>query len=156
MKLTISTPICAAVEATDVEYVRAEDTTGAFGILPGHADFITVLPTSIVTWRISNGDLHYAAVRGGVLTVVGGDTIEIATRQVIDEASLRNLRTAVAKQFEEEELAEETSRSSATRMHFAAIRQLQQYLDAGQFSTGPQRSLRKRSDTSARRSQRYD
>ena len=34
-----------------MSHLRAEDDTGAFGILPGHADFLTVLAVSVVTWR---------------------------------------------------------------------------------------------------------
>jgi len=37
MKLTIATPISLVVDADSVVYLRAEDETGAFGILPGHA-----------------------------------------------------------------------------------------------------------------------
>jgi F-type H+-transporting ATPase subunit epsilon len=31
--------------------LRAEDASGSFGILPGHAPFLTALAISIVSWR---------------------------------------------------------------------------------------------------------
>ena len=53
MRLTVTTPLAIVVEADDVAHLRAEDETGAFGILPGHADFLTALAVSVVTWRDS-------------------------------------------------------------------------------------------------------
>ena len=43
MRLLVTTPSRSSSIATDVRHVRAEDETGAFGILHGHADFVTVL-----------------------------------------------------------------------------------------------------------------
>ena len=51
MRLTVTTPLAIIIEAKDVEHLRAEDKTGAFGILPGHADFLTALAVSVATWR---------------------------------------------------------------------------------------------------------
>ena len=58
MRLRIATPTVLVVEAEDVGHVRAEDETGAFGILPGHGDFLTVLATSVLTWRDRSGSEH--------------------------------------------------------------------------------------------------
>ena len=35
MRLTIATPASLLVDATDVRSLRAEDMSGAFGVLPG-------------------------------------------------------------------------------------------------------------------------
>ena len=43
MKLTIVTPLAVIIETDGVVHLRAEDETGAFGILSGHADFLTAL-----------------------------------------------------------------------------------------------------------------
>lgn len=131
MRLLVTTPMCVILDAPDVGHVRAEDETGAFGILPGHADFITVLAISVVTWRDEAGAEHHLAVRGGVLTVHDGDLVEIATRDAVGEDTLRRLGHAVLERFREEEEAEEVARTSATRLHLAAIRQLQRYLASG-------------------------
>jgi F-type H+-transporting ATPase subunit epsilon len=119
------------VNASDVRYVRAEDETGSFGILAGHADFITVLAVSVITWRSHKDDEHYVAVRGGVLTVRDGDLVEVATREAVGEDTLHQLGRTVLERFREEVDAEEESRVSATRLHLAAIRQLQCYLESG-------------------------
>ena len=128
LRLLIATPLSVLVDVDDVEAIRAEDETGSFGILPGHADFLTVLVTSVVSWKLSGGREHVAALRGGTLRVHGGNRVEIATRQAVDEASLAKLGPAVLdKLFQEEETVKE-ERVSTTALQAAAIRSLQRYL----------------------------
>jgi F-type H+-transporting ATPase subunit epsilon len=134
MKLLVTTPMSVIVDAEDVRHVRADDETGAFGVLPGHADFITVLTVSIITWRNQLDEENHVAVRGGVLTVRNGNLVEVATREAVGEDTLRRLGGAVLERFREEAQAEEASRVSATRLHLAAIRQLQRYLESGRQS----------------------
>jgi F-type H+-transporting ATPase subunit epsilon len=131
MRLTITTPAAVVLDERDVSHVRAEDDTGEFGILHGHADFITVLSISVITFRKNTNEEHYVVVREGVLTVRNGETIEVATRQAIDEATLGRLGKAVAQQFKDEERSEGESRTSAAKLHLAAIRQIQRYLETG-------------------------
>ena len=131
MRLLVTTPMSVVVDARDVRHVRADDETGAFGILPGHADFITVLTVSVITWRNHEDEEHHVAVRGGILTVRHGDLVEVATREAVGEDTLRRLGDAVLERFRAEARAEEESRFSATRLHLAAIRQIRRYLEAG-------------------------
>jgi len=65
VRLTVTTPLAIVIEVSDVVHLRAEDETGAFGILPGHADFLTALAVSVTSWRDERGLEHYVAVRGG-------------------------------------------------------------------------------------------
>lgn len=139
MRLLVTTPLSVIVDDDDVRHVRAEDDTGAFGVLPHHADFVTVLSVSVITWRNSRDEEHHVAVRGGVLTVRGGDLVEVATREAVGEDTLRRLGRAVLERFREEARAEEESRISATRLHIAAIRQIQRYLESGRQSVLPGR-----------------
>jgi F-type H+-transporting ATPase subunit epsilon len=144
MKLVVTTPMAVCAEVDDVRHVRAEDETGAFGILPGHADFITVLPPSVIAWRNHADEEHFVAVRGGVLTVRDGERVEVATREAVGEDTLRRLGDAVLTRFRAEVELEEASRTSATRLHLATIRQIQRYLQAGRqvVPQGPPPSLR--------------
>jgi F-type H+-transporting ATPase subunit epsilon len=137
MRLLVTTPVSVVVDVDDVRHVRAEDETGAFGIMPGHADFITALAISVMTWRNHAGDLHHVAVRGGVLRVSDGALVEVATADAAGEDTLRQLGETVLARFRDEARAEEESRISAARLHFAAIRQLQRYLESGR-QTVPQ------------------
>jgi F-type H+-transporting ATPase subunit epsilon len=131
MKLVITTPISLAVDADDVAYVRAEDETGAFGILPGHADFITTLTVSVITWRSEDQRQHHVAVRGGVLIVREGRCVEVVTREAVGEDTLEALGAAVLTRMREEELKGESSRFASARLEIAALRQLQTYLATG-------------------------
>lgn len=149
MRFLVTTPISVIVDAKDVRYIRAEDETGAFGILPGHSDFITVLTISVITWRNHSGEEHHVAVRGGVFTIRDGNLVEVATREAVGEDTLRRLGGAVLERFREAAYAEEESRVSATRLHQAAIRQLQRYLESGRQAV-PQGSPPARDASTAR------
>lgn len=131
MRLLVTTPIAVIVDADNVRHVRAEDETGAFGILPGHADFITALTVSVITWRDDANKEQHVAVRGGVLTVCSGDLVEVATRDAVSEDTLQELGAAVLERFRSDAFAEEDSRVSTARLHLAAIRQLQRFLESG-------------------------
>lgn len=130
MRLLITTPLAIVVNSADVSRLRAEDETGAFGILPGHADFLTTLAVSVVTWR-SHDTEHHVAVRGGVLSVRGGDQISIVTRQAVTEETLERLGAAVLDQMKKAEEQEVATRLSGTRLEMAALRQIQRYLATG-------------------------
>lgn len=128
MKLLITTPLKLVLEAEGVTRIRAEDETGSFGILPGHADFLTVLAVSVLSWTGADGAEHHAALRGGVLRVSGGDQVSVAAREAVTEDALDRLGSAVLEQFEREERSDEEARISTARLHLATMRQLQRYL----------------------------
>ena len=137
MKLLISTPMATVIDQDGIDYVFARDATGAFGILPGHADFITVLSISVISWRSAEARMQHCAVRTGVLTVRGGSMVQVATREAVMEDTLHRLGRAVLARMQEQARAQEESRVSITRLQLAAIRQLQRYLDAGRGSRRP-------------------
>ena len=128
MKLLVTTPLAVAVDASDIVHLRAEDDTGAFGILPGHADFLTALSISVATWRDQAGSEHHVAVRGGMLQVLGGNTITIATRQAVVSDDLTRLQTEVLTAFRRETEEEKSARTDAQRLYLAAIRQISRFL----------------------------
>jgi F-type H+-transporting ATPase subunit epsilon len=116
------------MDAEDAAHVRAEDETGAFGILPGHADFLTALAVSVVTWRDQRGMEHYIAVRGGMLEVRGGNTVVIAAREAVCSDDLHQLETEVLIAFRRSTEEDQAARMDAQRLYLAAIRQICQYL----------------------------
>ncbi len=124
MKLLITEPTALVAEHADVTSLRAEDESGGFGILDGHADFLTVLVPSVLIWRHADGRQGYCAVRQGVLTVRGGHEIAVATRQAQLGTDLETLERAVLDRFAAEDEAERAARVAATRMHMQAIRRV--------------------------------
>jgi F-type H+-transporting ATPase subunit epsilon len=128
VRLTIATPLAIVVEASDVAHLRAEDDTGAFGILPGHADFLTALAVSVASWREDRGAEHYVAVRGGMLEVRDGNTIAIATPGAVAGDDLHRLESEVLDKFRRQLVEEQAARTDAQRLYLAAIRQIVRFL----------------------------
>ena len=128
MNLTVTTPLAIITKAGNVVHVRAEDDTGAFGILRGHADFLTALAISVVSWRDEGGAEHHIAVRGGMLAVSGGEIITIATREAVADDNLQRLETEVIAEFQRRNEEEVTARTDARRLYLAAIRQICRFL----------------------------
>lgn len=128
MKLVIATPTRILVERDDVAALRAEDATGWFGLRPGHADFLTVLEPSVVSWSDQGGAEHYAAVRGGVLTVRGGAEIEIASREAFVGADLDQVEESLAALAARDRDARAEARAGAAHLEAAALHHLRDYL----------------------------
>jgi F-type H+-transporting ATPase subunit epsilon len=124
MKLRITTPLDVVVEADDVVSLRAEDASGSFGIQPGHADFLTTLAISVVGWKEHGGTQRYCAVRRGVLTVDGGQTVAIATREAVTGDDLATLDQTVLAHFRADIETERTERVETTRLQLDAIRRM--------------------------------
>ena len=128
MRLTIATPLAIVIEASNVAHLRAEDDTGAFGILPGHADFLTALSVSVASWRDDRGAEHHVAVRGGMLEVRGGEAITIAAPEAVTGDDLRQLESEVLARFHRQLAGEQAAHSDAQRLYLAAIRQIARFL----------------------------
>jgi F-type H+-transporting ATPase subunit epsilon len=128
LRLTISTPEAQVVDGAAVWSVRAMDESGSFGILPGHADLLTVLPSSLVRWRTAEGEMHLCAVRGGVLTVSEGDQVAIACREAKLGNRLDALESEIIAARESELEADRRARVAEARMHARAVRHLMRYL----------------------------
>ncbi len=137
MNLSVTTPLAIIATANNVMHVRAEDDTGAFGILRGHADFLTALAISVVSWRDESGTEHHIAVRGGMLEVSGGNTITIATREAIADDDLHRLESEVLASFQRRNQEEVTARTYAQRLYLAAIRQIYRFLRLDRPSPAP-------------------
>lgn len=64
----------------DVTSLVAEDETGSFGILAGHAPFLAVLEPGLVRLRRGDGEGLFLAVPGGLLRVVADRVVLVARR----------------------------------------------------------------------------
>ena len=128
LHLTVTTPSQILVESDNVAAVRAEDQSGSFGILPGHADLLTVLVPSVLRWRTADGAARYCAVRGGVFTVAAGRDIAVACREGVVGDSLEDLEAKVRTVRAQELEADRKARVEQVRLHALAVRQLLRYL----------------------------
>ena len=137
MRLTITTPLAVVIDADNIAALRAEDETGAFGLLPGHADFLTVLAISVVSWRTEDGKEMHAAVHGGMLEARAGTAIAIATREAVTGPDLHVLETEVLTRFRQRLAEEQAARQDAERLYLAAIRQICRFVRPGAYARGP-------------------
>jgi F-type H+-transporting ATPase subunit epsilon len=136
MRLQITTPLAVVVDEDGILSLRAEDATGSFGILPHHADFLTSLAISIVSWQSGDATRHYCAVRRGVLSVDAGRNVAIATREAIIGDDLATLDQTVLGHFRADIEAERAERVESTRLQLNAIRQIVSHLGCGARAGG--------------------
>jgi F-type H+-transporting ATPase subunit epsilon len=128
LRLSVTTPGQILVDNGDVAALRAEDESGSFGILPGHADLLTVLVPSVLRWRTKDGAAHFCAVRGAVLTVSAGREVAVACREGVVGDALEALEAKVGERRAQQREAERKARVEQTRLHALAVRQLVRYL----------------------------
>ncbi len=131
MKLRITTPLQVVLDQDGVTALRAEDASGGFGILPRHADFLTSLTISVVSWRMQEGERRYCAVRRGVFSVDGGDVVSIATRDAVFGDDLATLRATVLARFRADLETERSERVNSTKLELSAIRKIVSRLRGG-------------------------
>ena len=129
MRLRIVTPLSVVVDKY-AQSLRAEDASGSFGILPGHAPFLTALGVSIVSWRTADAE-RFCALRGGVLTVGGGSAVDIATREAVVGHDLATLGADVLARFRSDAEEERTEHTETMRLQFNAIRHMVSRLKPG-------------------------
>ena len=137
LHLTVTTPGQILVDSGDVATVRAEDESGGFGILPGHADLLTALVPSVVRWRTADGSTHFCAVRGGVFTVSAGHNVAVACREGVLGDSLEDLEAKVRAVRAQQTEADRKARVEQVRMHALAVRQLLRYLRPSPVTAAP-------------------
>lgn len=128
LHLRITTPLSVLVDERDVQSVRAEDDSGSFGLLPGHVDFLTALPASVLRWRDGAGRARYCALRAGVMTVSDGAEVSVSCREGVLGDDPDELVARVARLRAEEQETERKARVEHARLHSRAVRQIMRYL----------------------------
>lgn len=136
MKLVVTTPTAIVADLDGINHLRAEDPSGGFGILPGHADFLTALSISVLIWRQQDGAEGYCAVRGGVLTVEEGERIAVATAEAVVGDDLDRLEHEVLARFRRTEAEEAAARTGALHLHWTAVRHMLGYLRPDRRANG--------------------
>jgi F-type H+-transporting ATPase subunit epsilon len=131
MRLRVITPLTVVVDEVDVSMLRAEDASGGFGILPGHAEFLTALAISVVSWAKADGVRHYCAVRRGVLAVTATRDVEVATREAFTGDDLATLDETVLTRFRTDSENERTERAESAKLQLSAIREIVRHLRSG-------------------------
>jgi F-type H+-transporting ATPase subunit epsilon len=90
-----------------IEGVRSfvgEDASGSFGVLPGHARFLTCLRFGLARFQNAEGSWHYLAMPGGVLSFAD-DVLSLCTRRYYLEADYPRIVALLETRLLKEERA---------------------------------------------------
>jgi F-type H+-transporting ATPase subunit epsilon len=135
MNLRILTPLAVIVDQPALA-LNACDASGSFGLLPGHADFLTRLAVSVLAWTPPEGAERFCAVRGGALIVQAG-RVTITTREAVVGEDLATLDHQVLARFRADLDEERVDHVETTRLHLAAMRQMLARLQPRPQGVGP-------------------
>ncbi len=116
MRLELATPTRLLVSG-EVDEVVAPGTEGYFGVLPGHAAFLTTLTTGELTYRQGREEQHLA-VTGGFAEVSGERVIVLAEGAERPEEIDRE-RAERARQRAEQRLAGRSPTAGSEEIDYA-------------------------------------
>ena len=126
LHLDITTPQ-GSVFSGDVDEITATGTEGEFGVLPGHAPFITTLKSGVVSYKEDGKTEHffvswgYAEVEPGMVAILADSAehsadIDIERAQVAHDKAMEALKRQDDEGFASAEAALERA---AARIHVA-------------------------------------
>jgi F-type H+-transporting ATPase subunit epsilon len=107
----------------DVASFVAEDASGSFGILPGHAPMSTVLEFGLARYRVAGAAWWYVAAPGAVIRH-DGRALHFSTRRYVRDASLERVRAALQEQLRAEEEALHAVTQSLRRLEEEMFKRL--------------------------------
>lgn len=102
-KLNVVTPI--KVFERDIKYIRLKDKTGFFGIMKGHANFLTVLLPSLCYYTDGDGKEVFLAIDEGILSVREG-TVTITSKEVFESDNAEMLAEIIENTFKKRDESE--------------------------------------------------
>ena len=116
MLLELATPTRLLV-SSEVDEVVAPGTEGYFGVLPGHAAFLTTLTSGELTYRQGRDEQHLAVIGG--FAEVNGEHVIILAEAAERPAEIDRTRAERAKQRAEQRLAGRSPTGSAEDVDYA-------------------------------------
>lgn len=118
LKVELVTPY-KKVLSEEVDEITANGALGEFGVLPGHAPFLTSLKIGELTYK-QDGALHHMAVNWGYFEVENDKvTVLVETAEKADEIDLERAKAALGRA--EAELKGLTPEDRNFRIYEAAL-----------------------------------
>ena len=99
----------------DVTSFVGADVSGSFGILPGHARFVTVLGVGLARFRAGDGPWVYLALPGAV-AYFSGDRLTLSTRRYFVGGDYTHISAMLEEQLLVEERELKDVKESLHRM----------------------------------------
>ena len=107
-----------------------QDASGSFGVLPGRADFMTVLDYGLARFRLLEGGWQYLACPGAVLSFAD-DQLFLNTRRYLRDDDYDRVLHLLTGQLADEEKALKAVKDNLQRLEqelFRRLRQLDRWL----------------------------
>ena len=123
LKLLITTPGQILFDG-QIRALRAETLDGAFGIWPGHADYLSILVPSVLHITQETKPMLYCALRDGVLSMREGQHIDIACRDALLGDDLHVLEAEVMQMRAMRLDARRRAQTDDMRLQTKAVRQM--------------------------------
>lgn len=120
MKLKVLLPTEIFIDQ-EISKVTAEAENGYFCLLPRHADFVTALVPSLLSFVSKTGKEEFIAVDEGILIKVGSEVL-ISTRNAMRGPDLGTLRQIIEEQFETINDQEKKARSILASIEASFVR----------------------------------
>lgn len=102
-RLNIVTP--AGIFNRDITHIRLKDESGAFGVMKGHIDFLTVLVPSLCYYLDESGKEMFLAVDEGIFSVRKG-VATLTSREIFESTDAEKLTELMESTFEQRRKAE--------------------------------------------------
>lgn len=100
-----------------------EDSSGSFGILPGHARMMTSIVIGLVRFRIAQENWQYIATPGALL-YFNKETLTLSCRHFLIDADYMRISAALEKQLLEEESQLRVQKQSLRHMEEEVLKRL--------------------------------
>jgi F-type H+-transporting ATPase subunit epsilon len=114
-----------AERVDDVVSFVGTDASGSFGILPGHARFMTVLEYGLSRYRRANDEWSYVASPGGVLYFVD-DALYLYSRRHVVDMDFGRISALLAGQLAQEEASLTRVKDNLNQLERELFRRLRQ------------------------------
>lgn len=121
MRLVVALPHRIDVDR-EVAKVSGEGVHGTFTLLPHHLDYVVLLESSILTY-VADGEEHFVAIDGGVLTKVG-DEVRVSTVAAVGGDRLEELERTVVRSFRRLDERERNTRAALARIESHVLHEL--------------------------------
>jgi F-type H+-transporting ATPase subunit epsilon len=110
-----------------VHSLVAADSSGMFGLMPGHAALVTVLEPGLLRYRCGMQDTPwtYAACVGGMLRGIDNH-IRIVSRRFLSGDDPEELQNQLERMLDEELTVRRSARTSQAQIEMAMLQRMQQ------------------------------
>ena len=101
--INVITPL--KVFEREIRYIRLKDETGFFGVMKGHADFLTILVPSLGYYNDKSGKETFIAVDGGIFSIRRG-IVTLISREAFESEDAEKLAKIIDGVFARREESE--------------------------------------------------